>query len=234
MDVADLSGLNVVARMLGAAVLGAIVGLERESAGQDAGFRTHLLLSVGSALFGVASVGAFDEFITDGSTNVQVDVTRIASYVPAGVGFIGGGVILKSAGGVRGITTAASLWVAAAIGLCAGLGFWEGAIGATVLAIVALFALKPISQWVGGTAKPPSLIVTLGGPATSAAIGSVVRRCANSAMTSVELRRPGGRDDTEVVVRFAEAPDAEAVQAITAELVEELGEGVRSIALRPD
>ena len=144
MDVADLSTLDVVVRVVGGALLGAVVGIERESAGQEAGFRTHLLLAAGAALFSVASVGAFDSFITDSDTNVQIDVTRIASYVAAGIGFIGGGVIVKQRGTVRGITTAASVWVAAAIGLSAGLGFWAGAISATLVAVVALYALKPV------------------------------------------------------------------------------------------
>ncbi len=103
MDVADLSTLDVVVRVVGGALLGAVVGIERESAGQEAGFRTHLLLAAGAALFSVASVGAFDSFITDSDTNVQIDVTRIASYVAAGIGFIGGGVIVKQHGSVRGI-----------------------------------------------------------------------------------------------------------------------------------
>ena len=92
MEGADLSTLDVIVRVVGGALLGAIVGIERESAGQDAGFRTHLLLATGAALFGVASVGAFDSFVTErADTNVQIDVTRIASYVAAGIGFIGVG-----------------------------------------------------------------------------------------------------------------------------------------------
>ena len=76
---ADLSTLDVVVRVAGGALLGAAVGLERESAGQEAGFRTHLLLATGAALFGVASVGAFDSFVTErAATNIQIDVTRIA------------------------------------------------------------------------------------------------------------------------------------------------------------
>lgn len=234
MDVADLSSLDVVLRLLGAAFLGALVGLERESAGQDAGFRTHVLLAVGAALFSVASVGAFDAFITRGPTNVQVDVTRIASYVPAGVGFIGGGVILKSAGGVRGVTTAASLWVAAAIGLSAGLGFWAGAIAATVLALTALYVLKPISDRVGAKAGTPALVIALESSADSAALGAIVERCAGPDLVSVEFRRRGGLDGTEVVVHFDEPPSPAAVSAVAAQLAVELGDDLRSVAVRPD
>lgn len=76
---ADLQWYEILARLSLAAVLGAVVGLERESAGQDAGWRTHLLVALGAGLFGVVSVGAFDSFITDATTNARVDVTRIAS-----------------------------------------------------------------------------------------------------------------------------------------------------------
>lgn len=140
---------ELVGRLAGAAALGGVLGLEREIDGQDAGFRTHLLLALGAALFGVASVHAFAGVTAEASTtNVRVDVTRIASYVAAGVGFIGGGAIVKTAGVVKGITTAASLWSTAAIGLAAGLGLWVGALAATVAALSALVLLQPINRLV--------------------------------------------------------------------------------------
>ena len=115
--------------------------------GQDAGLRTHLLLSLGAALFGLISVGAFSDFVVaPDASNVRIDVTRVASYVAAGIGFIGGGTILKHRGTVTGITTATSLWTTAAVGLAVGLGFWVGAVTATILAVVALRGLKPLSN----------------------------------------------------------------------------------------
>jgi putative Mg2+ transporter-C (MgtC) family protein len=156
----DLGVWEIVLRLGVGALLGGAVGLEREYAGQDAGFRTHLLLSVGAALFGVISVGAFDDFITDGgSNNVTVDVSRIASYVAPGVGFIGGGAILKHRGTVRGITTATSLWTAAAVGLASGVGFWIAAAVATTIALVALAVLKPLSNWVDARRHAPATLV---------------------------------------------------------------------------
>jgi putative Mg2+ transporter-C (MgtC) family protein len=140
--------VEVVGRLVLAAILGGLLGAERELDGQDAGLRTHLLLALGAALFGAVSVGAFDGFVDDsGATNVRVDVTRVASYVAAGIGFIGGGTILKHRGTITGITTATSLWTTAAVGLAAGLGFWVGALATTVLALVALRALQPLSNW---------------------------------------------------------------------------------------
>jgi putative Mg2+ transporter-C (MgtC) family protein len=147
--VAELGVVDMVGRLLLAALFGAVIGAERELSGQDAGLRTHLMLALGAGLFGLISVGAWDHFAAErADTNFQVDVTRVASYVAAGVGFLGGGTILKQAGGVRGLTTAASLWVAAAIGLAAGVGFWIPALTATATALLSLVALRPLRQLV--------------------------------------------------------------------------------------
>jgi putative Mg2+ transporter-C (MgtC) family protein len=133
---ADLSNAELIGRLLLAAVLGAAIGFEREVDGHEAGLRTHLMLALGAALFGLISVGAWDHFATSDQTNVRVDVTRVASYVAAGIGFIGAGAIVKHAGGVRGLTTAASLWVVAAIGLAAGVGFVIPAVTATAVSLM--------------------------------------------------------------------------------------------------
>jgi putative Mg2+ transporter-C (MgtC) family protein len=145
--VADITVLDTVARLGAAASFGAVVGFEREVDGHDAGVRTHLLLSVGAAMFGLVSVGGFDHFMTGrNATNITIDPTRIASYVAAGVGFLGGGAIVKGDDRVRGLTTAASLWVVASIGLAAGLGFWAPAVVCTALATIALLADRPLRR----------------------------------------------------------------------------------------
>lgn len=147
--VADLEWFDVVARLGIAALLGGLLGTEREFDGNFAGLRTHLLLTLGAALFAVVSVGGFDAMITQrANSNVNVDVTRIASYIAAGVGFIGGGAILKADGKVRGLTTAATLWTAAGIGVASGLGFYAAAAAATVIALIALEGLRPLSAWI--------------------------------------------------------------------------------------
>lgn len=144
----DIDAVDIVGRLALAALLGGSIGLEREYDGQDAGFRTHMLVVLGAALFGLVSIAGFDSFMADdrSSTNVTIDVTRIASYIAPGVGFIGGGAILKYGGRVSGITTAASLWSAAAVGLAVGVGFWVGAVATTVIVLVALEALEPLSK----------------------------------------------------------------------------------------
>lgn len=149
MSPPDLEWFDIVGRLAMAAVLGGAIGLEREYDGQDAGFRTHLLVVVGAALFALVSVAGFDSYIVDdrGATNVNIDLTRIASYVAAGIGFIGGGAILKYGGRVSGVTTAASLWTGAALGLAVGLGLWVAALTTTVIVLLALEALAPLGNF---------------------------------------------------------------------------------------
>lgn len=145
----ELEWYEAIGRLLLAAGLGGLLGAEREYDGHHAGLRTHLLLALGAALFALVSVTGFDAFVADpATTNVQIDVTRVVSYIAAGVGFIGGGAIVKTHDKVTGLTTAASLWSAAAIGVAAGLGFWIGAAATAVIALVALEGLQPLSTWV--------------------------------------------------------------------------------------
>jgi putative Mg2+ transporter-C (MgtC) family protein len=143
--VAQLSNWEIIGRLLLAAVVGGAIGFERETAGQDAGLRTHLMLALGAAVFGEISVGAWDHFQTGTQNSIfRADVTRVASYVAAGIGFVGGGVIVKNAGSVRGLTTAASLWVAGAVGLAAGVGFWLPAVAGTAIGYLSLATRRPL------------------------------------------------------------------------------------------
>ena len=146
-DPGQISAGEVALRLGAGAVFGGVIGAEREADGHDAGLRTHVLLALGSALFGLISVGAFNSFFTGrNATDVTVDPTRVASYVAAGVGFLGGGAILKGSGRVKGLTTAASLWVVAAVGLAAGLGFWTGAAIASGIATATLVLEWPVRK----------------------------------------------------------------------------------------
>lgn len=144
---------TVLGRLVLACICGGLVGIERESGGQDAGLRTHMLLSLGSALFALISVEGFNEYATADAPNVQVDVTRVASYVAAGVGFIGGGAILKKEDTVSGLTTAASLWVAAAIGVACGVGLWMAPLITVGLALITLVILRPVSAWIAARSE---------------------------------------------------------------------------------
>ncbi|MBL0421696.1 MgtC/SapB family protein [Ramlibacter sp. AW1] len=134
---------QVIVRLLVAALLGALLGIERERANKFAGLRTHILVAMGSAMFVLLAIKAdFD----------SEPISRVIQGVAAGIGFLCGGAILKSARSehVRGLTTAAGLWMTTAIGLAAGLGHEVLAIIATVLALGVLRLEGPVKQWLAG------------------------------------------------------------------------------------
>jgi len=121
-------------RLALAGVLGGLIGLERELREREAGLRTHLLVSVGAALFTIA--GAY------GFGSARVDPTRIAAQIVTGIGFLGAGAIIRQGFSVRGLTTAATLWVVAAVGLASGAGYYSGAVITTALVLLALWPLR--------------------------------------------------------------------------------------------
>lgn len=126
----------VIIRLLLATFLGAVIGFEREYHAKEAGVRTHLLVALGSCLFMIISVYGFD-FMLD-QDHVSFDPSRIASQVVTGIGFIGAGTIILQKQMVRGLTTAAGLWVTAAIGLACGNGMYIIAAVTTVIVLVSL------------------------------------------------------------------------------------------------
>ncbi len=122
-------GVEAILRLVLAAVLGAIIGYQRERAGKEAGLRTHILICVGAALFTVASIYGF----------AGADPSRIAARVVTGIGFLGAGVILhRSGGAVVGLTTAATMWSVAGIRLSAGAGLYLISVVATAIVLIAL------------------------------------------------------------------------------------------------
>lgn len=140
-------------RIVIAAVLGALVGLDRELSDQPAGLRTHILVSIGAALFTMA--GAYGVDGTLGvSDGVKFDPTRVAAQVVTGIGFLGAGAILRRGMNVRGLTTAAGLWVTAAIGLAIGLGFYYVSVVTTLVSVLALFGLKRLERRLLRRLKP--------------------------------------------------------------------------------
>ncbi len=134
--------VELLLRILVAAILGGLIGLEREYRAKEAGFRTHFLVAMGSALFMIVSAYGFSDAMNDDLQ--RWDVSRVASQVVSGIGFIGAGTIIfhKSENVVRGLTTAAGLWVTAAIGLACGGGLYMLSIGCTVLVLAGLEAFN--------------------------------------------------------------------------------------------
>ena len=136
--------IEMLLRLVLAVLLSGIIGMEREALNKSAGFRTHILVGIGACLMMIISLSMpFIRMPGDfGATGSNSDPARIAAQVVSGIGFLGAGAIMSSSGKVRGLTTAASLWAVAGIGLCVGAGLYVTAIGASVLtfATLSLFA----------------------------------------------------------------------------------------------
>ena len=134
---------NFAVRLLVACLLGAAIGFERDIHGRAAGLRTNMLVSIGAALFMLVSI-AVAEFYSEGaeSTGLRVDPSRIAAQIVTGIGFLGAGAIIKEGFNIRGLTTAACLWVSAGIGMAAGAGFFEMAILVTLIGIFTLVVVN--------------------------------------------------------------------------------------------
>lgn len=137
----------IIGRLALAALLGGVLGVEREARNQAAGLRTHMLVALGACCFTLSSV--YTEHLLrpgESPSGTQTDISRVASQIVVGIGFLGAGVILRHGGVVKGLTTAANLWVTAAMGLACGLGLYVAA-GATVaLALLSLVVLRPLSR----------------------------------------------------------------------------------------
>ena len=191
---------DALIRLLVAVALGAAIGAERELSGQTAGLRTHIAVCVGAALFGVVSTLGFMEFEDLETTVLRADVTRVASNVVVGVGFLGAGMILKRHGDVANLTTAASIWTVSAIGLCAGVGDLGTAGVAAVLTLGYLVALRPARRWLEEVAATShcSLALTL-------TPGTDVQEV---------IRRADGRDGVSLRLRAIEKSDGQPVALI--------------------
>ena len=121
-----------------ATVFGAVIGIERELSGKSAGLRTNLLICLGAAVFTIISKQM--------TTDTEGSVTRIAAQIVTGVGFLGAGAIIQDRGGVHGLTTAATIWLVASIGMACGAGFYQLALITTLIAIAALIGLAKLAR----------------------------------------------------------------------------------------
>ena len=126
--------IEIVVRLVLAAAFGAVVGYERRSADKPAGLRTLSLVAVGSALFTIISTFGFE----------NADQSRVAAQIVTGVGFLGAGTILRSGGSISGLTTAATIWATAAIGMAVGSGLYIAAVAGTIIILIILYVFSPV------------------------------------------------------------------------------------------
>lgn len=145
----EIDWVEIVARLALAAGLTGAIGLERELRERSAGLRTHMLVGVGSALFTIVSAYGWSDFAF--GRGVTFDPTRIAAQIVTGIGFLGAGAIIRQGFSIRGLTTAAGLWVVAAIGMAAGAGYYSAALVGTGVVLVALGPLR----WLEGAPLNP-------------------------------------------------------------------------------
>ena len=162
-EIPSLSWPEALLRVVVAAALGGAVGIERELRDREAGFRTHMLVSVGSALFTIVSAYAFRDFMVSGDSVVRADPTRIAAQIVTGIGFLGAGAIIRQGLSIRGLTTAATLWVVAAIGMAVGAGYYGGAVITTAVVLISLWPLRILAHRATSRFRPQTstLVVQL-------------------------------------------------------------------------
>jgi putative Mg2+ transporter-C (MgtC) family protein len=210
---------HVLLRLTVAAVLGGAIGFERELRERQAGLRTHLLVSVGSALFTLVSAYGFHEFLVSGSGLVRTDPTRIAAQVVTGVGFLGAGAIIRQGLSVRGLTTAATLWVVAAIGMAVGAGYYGGAVITTTVVLVSLWPLRVLARM--GTsrfgAQKSTLVAQLAAGASPGPLLDEVERL-GARVKAVEIGHEGDRRTLLLDVTMPPQTDAPRVIAQVGDL----------------
>lgn len=208
-----MNRLDLTIRLLLSILFGGIIGIERESVNRPAGFRTHILVCVGSTLTMLVSLYIFELY--EGRTSV--DPARIAAQVVSGIGFLGAGTILREGATVRGLTTAASLWTVAAIGLAIGSGFYFAAGITTVLTFVTLISLSKFENYLIKRRLSQEIILTIkDNPGQIGKIGTALGdmnvNIRNIKMQSIEhgklhvfltLRTPLNLDVNDIVIALA-------------------------------
>lgn len=150
--------VETLLRLVLAGVLGGLIGYEREHTNRPAGFRTHILVCVGAALVMVTSEFIFDMY----GGKVNLDPARLGAQVISGIGFLGAGTIIRDGFNVRGLTTAASLWAVSCVGIAAGIGFYGGAVIATILIFLTLIILKKAEKRFASRNRYRTFIVETG------------------------------------------------------------------------
>lgn len=197
--------VELALRLLGAALVGALIGFERELRDQPAGFRTHILVALGSCVFTVISAYGFGALAGERGY-VRVDPSRIAAQIVTGIGFLGAGVIFRQGLTVRGLTTAASLWVTAALGMAVGAGAYIVAGAGAAVALLTIAALRPVRRAVRGLRREQEELILAVQPETP--LDQLMKELGAAGIRVDHLRvADEGEDRTELVLSVRIPPE---------------------------
>jgi len=215
--VTQFTEIDIIVRIILSCVLGGLIGLERESLNKSAGFRTHILVCVGSALIMIVSQDMY--FLYEGKASM--DPARIAAQVVSGIGFLGAGTIMREGTTVKGLTTAASLWVVAAVGLAVGAGFYFPALVTTGVIFLTLIYLGKVEKLMAGLTHGMILLVTVDNrPGQLGRIGLMLgehginilniqmkqMRDNNSVIMEIDIKTPPNINMNEVLYELSDLP----------------------------
>ncbi|WP_426451486.1 MgtC/SapB family protein [Paenibacillus sp. S-38] len=218
---------HITLRLILAVLLGGIIGFEREQSSHAAGLRTHILVCLGSTLVMLLSMYGFSEFAR--LDNVRLDPARLAAQVISGIGFLGAGTILYTGKTITGLTTAASLWVVAAIGLANGAGFYYAAGLACVLSLISLFVLNLVEKKYFRAKKLRHFkLVALDRPSLIGQISGLLGRDGNT-IQKLSVEEVSTEEEEQLLIHFTVRLSKEAKIADTVEDLKHLS-GVRSVS----
>ncbi|HKI91655.1 MAG TPA: MgtC/SapB family protein [Gaiellaceae bacterium] len=208
---------HVLLRLGVAALLGGAIGLERELREREAGLRTHLLVSVGAALFTIISAFGFHDILQLSGPHVLVrlDPSRIAAQIVSGIGFLGAGAIIRQGLSIRGLTTAATLWLSAAIGMASGAGYYDAALIATFGALLTLGPLRIVAYKIVTRIRPQldRLLVEIPAGGSPAPLIEAIER-GSGRVVSLEVTQEGDRRSVAVDVALHESHMPQVVAAV--------------------
>jgi putative Mg2+ transporter-C (MgtC) family protein len=221
-----MSNTEMLIRLLVAAALGSLIGFERERLLWAAGIRTHMLVCVGSCLIMIVSQYGFSNILTQ--QNVVLDPSRIAAQVVSGIGFLGAGAILARGEIVKGLTTAASIWTVAAVGLAVGGGLYLAASASTVIILIILAGIKPLEEAYRARNQSCMLKIEVdNGSLTPELLRSALDlRISQVKRFLVESRNPEGTDDLVILLSKVSSQDIASYPAKLKEL-----DGVREVTI---
>lgn len=206
-----IDDVTTVVRLAASVLMGGIIGFERQHRGKAAGLKTHILVCLGACLVAILSINIYAE--VQGLTNA--DPARLAAQVVSGIGFLGAGAIMKEGPTIRGLTTAASLWVVASVGLAVGVGAMVGAVATTILVVLSLEVLPKLDVYCRGSATTHLLIRSADRPGQIGRIGS----CMGAMGVSIQQIHIEDAENGNILIPLTiKVPDRNKLEQVVAEL----------------